>query len=125
MLQGISLFLFQLRGSSPRIRCFFGECVDLPTSKLPDGNFSQARLAALALASPNSRKGVAFNAALNSYRNQSKALHFVAEFYSVIRHRQSSLPAGDSKFLVESGFLFGESPEKRREIASETQRALR
>ncbi|HQO19588.1 MAG TPA: hypothetical protein PLA03_04425, partial [Acidobacteriota bacterium] len=38
--------------------------------------FSQARLAALALASPNSRKGVAFNAALNSYRNQSKALHF-------------------------------------------------
>ena len=39
---------------------FVCEGVDLPTIKLPDGNFSQARLAALALALPNSRKAVAF-----------------------------------------------------------------
>ncbi len=34
-----------------------------PTSKLPDGNFSQARLAALAFASRNSRNAVAFSSA--------------------------------------------------------------
>ncbi len=40
------------------------EARDSPTSKLPDGNFSQARLAALAFPSGNSRKAAAFSSLL-------------------------------------------------------------